>query len=104
MAEQTAIESVLNESRLFPPPADFASQAEVASFDEYEKLYARAEADPENFGAEQADALHWFKRWEKVLEWNEPAINFYRKYGAKLDDEWTNCTLERNQIEELLLR
>lgn len=39
--------------------------------------------------------------WQ-VLEWNEPAINFYRKYGAKLDDEWTNCTLERNQILSLL--
>ena len=29
--------------------------------------------------------------WQ-VLEWNEPAIRFYRKYGAKLDDEWT-CLL-----------
>ena len=35
--------------------------------------------------------------WQ-VLEWNEPAINFYRKYGAKLDDEWTNCSLEREQL------
>jgi GNAT superfamily N-acetyltransferase len=39
--------------------------------------------------------------WQ-VLEWNEPAINFYKKYGAKLDDEWTNCNLERSQIEYLL--
>lgn len=39
--------------------------------------------------------------WQ-VLEWNEPAINFYKKYGAKLDDEWTNCNLERSQIESLL--
>lgn len=36
--------------------------------------------------------------WQ-VLEWNAPAINFYKKYGAKLDDEWTNCSLERNQLE-----
>lgn len=41
--------------------------------------------------------------WQ-VLEWNEPAINFYRKYGAKLDDEWTNCSLERDQIQELVAR
>ncbi len=41
--------------------------------------------------------------WQ-VLEWNEPAINFYRKYGAKLDDEWTNCSLERDQIQALLSR
>ena len=39
--------------------------------------------------------------WQ-VLDWNEPAINFYKKYGAKLDGEWINCTLERNQLEELL--
>jgi len=30
--------------------------------------------------------------WQ-VLEWNEPAINFYKKYNAKLDAEWMNCSL-----------
>ena len=30
--------------------------------------------------------------WQ-VLDWNEPAINFYRKYNATLDDEWINCSL-----------
>lgn len=39
--------------------------------------------------------------WQ-VLEWNEPAINFYKKYGARLDDEWTNCSLEQDQIKALL--
>lgn len=39
--------------------------------------------------------------WQ-VLEWNEPSIKFYKKYGTKLDDEWTNCSLERSQIESLL--
>ena len=38
--------------------------------------------------------------WQ-VLEWNEPAINFYKKYGAKLDDEWINCSLDRADIEVL---
>jgi GNAT superfamily N-acetyltransferase len=41
--------------------------------------------------------------WQ-VLEWNEPALNFYRKYNAKLDDEWTNCSLEREQMIELTSR
>jgi GNAT superfamily N-acetyltransferase len=31
--------------------------------------------------------------WQ-VLEWNEPALNFYRKYGASLDPEWVNGSLE----------
>ena len=39
--------------------------------------------------------------WQ-VLDWNEPAINFYKKYGAKMDDEWTNCSLESDQINILL--
>ena len=32
--------------------------------------------------------------WQ-VLNWNEPAINFYEKYyHAHLDDEWINCSIE----------
>jgi GNAT superfamily N-acetyltransferase len=36
-----------------------------------------------------------FKRvtWQ-VLDWNEPAINFYRRQGAKLDPEWLNATID----------
>ncbi len=30
--------------------------------------------------------------WQ-VLEWNEPAINFYKKYNASMDGEWLNCSL-----------
>jgi GNAT superfamily N-acetyltransferase len=30
--------------------------------------------------------------WQ-VLDWNEPAINFYKKYNAVIDDEWLNCTI-----------
>lgn len=30
--------------------------------------------------------------WQ-VLEWNEPAINFYKKYNAAFDAEWVNCTV-----------
>jgi len=31
--------------------------------------------------------------WQ-VLDWNEPAINFYKKYNAKFDSEWVNCSIE----------
>lgn len=41
--------------------------------------------------------------WQ-VLDWNEPAINFYKKYGARLDGEWINCHLESSQIREYLAR
>jgi GNAT superfamily N-acetyltransferase len=39
--------------------------------------------------------------WQ-VLDWNEPAINFYKKYQAKLDNEWVNCHLEELQILAIL--
>ena len=30
--------------------------------------------------------------WQ-VLNWNEPAINFYKKYNTEFDDEWLNCKI-----------
>jgi GNAT superfamily N-acetyltransferase len=40
--------------------------------------------------------------WQ-VLDWNEPAIKFYEKYKSKLDGEWINCSLERDEIQRLLV-
>lgn len=31
--------------------------------------------------------------WQ-VLDWNEPAISFYKKYNAKIENEWLNCSIE----------
>lgn len=45
---------------------------------------------------QQCSGMMW-----QVLDWNEPAINFYKKYGARLDSEWINCTLEREQLIKL---
>ena len=88
MPESTAIESVLNESRLFPPPASFSANAHIKSFEEYERLYAEAEADPEAFWAKQAEELHWFKKWDRVLEWNEPFAKWF--VGGKINISY-NC-------------
>ena len=30
--------------------------------------------------------------WQ-VLDWNEPAINFYKKYDAEIDSGWLNCSI-----------
>ncbi|MCB9186955.1 MAG: GNAT family N-acetyltransferase [Flavobacteriales bacterium] len=37
--------------------------------------------------------------WQ-VLDWNGPAINFYKKYNANLDGEWLNGKLTRQQIQD----
>lgn len=34
--------------------------------------------------------------WQ-VLDWNEPAINFYKRYNAKFDPEWVNVSIELDQ-------
>jgi GNAT superfamily N-acetyltransferase len=38
--------------------------------------------------AKQLSGIVW-----QVLEWNEPAIKFYKKLKADLDPEWINCSL-----------
>jgi GNAT superfamily N-acetyltransferase len=38
--------------------------------------------------AKNLNGIQW-----QVLEWNEPAINFYKKYEASFDPEWINCSI-----------
>lgn len=38
--------------------------------------------------------------WQ-VLDWNKPAIVFYAKYNACLDEEWINCKLTNHQLEKM---
>ena len=40
-------------------------------------------------------------KWQ-VLEWNEPAIAFYKKLNANLDGEWMNCNMNEQQIADYL--
>ncbi|MGI9105095.1 MAG: acetate--CoA ligase [Pyrinomonadaceae bacterium] len=73
----TKIESVMHETRLFPPPEEFAASAHVRGMEEYERLYAEAERDPETFWARVADGLHWFRRWDRVLDWQLPHAKWF---------------------------
>ncbi len=88
MSDPTGIESILHESRMFQPPEEFAATAHVKSFDEYERLYAEAAADPQAFWAKQAEEIHWFRKWDTVLEWNEPFAKWF--VGGKLNISY-NC-------------
>ncbi len=38
--------------------------------------------------------------WQ-VLDWNEAAINFYKKYNSNFDEEWINCKLTYSQLQSL---
>jgi acetyl-CoA synthetase len=83
------IESILQEERLFQPPAEFSERAYVRSGREYEQLYSRAASNPEKFWGELAEQeLHWFKKWDKVLDWQPPFAKWFT--GGQLNISY-NC-------------
>ena len=86
---ESNIESILNEERSFSPSAEFANQSYVRSPREYEQLYSKAAANPERFWAELAEQeLHWFQKWETVLDWQPPNAKWF--VGGKLNISY-NC-------------
>jgi len=44
--------------------------------------------------AEKVRRMEW-----QVLDWNTPAIEFYKKYNSNLDGEWINCKLTFEQLQ-----
>ena len=83
-----AIDTVLKEQRIFEPSEDFRSKAHIKSLAEYERLYQQAEQDPEGFWAGIARELHWFKPWDRVLDWNLPFAKWF--VGGQLNLSY-NC-------------
>ncbi len=75
---QPAIESILQEKRLFNPPAEFSETAQIKSMAEYQQLYDKAASDPQAFWAELAEKeLHWFQKWDQVLDWQPPFAKWF---------------------------
>ena len=80
MAAETTLDG-----RVFEVPEELKKSAYINK-EKYEELYKRSVEDPEKFWAEQAEEfVTWFKKWDKVLEWNfdEPKIEWFK--GAKLN-------------------
>src|SRR5438876_5686098 len=72
------ITSVLKETRLFPPPSEFAAQAHIKSRAEYDGIAKEALADIPAFWAKHAKRLlTWFKPWDKTLIWKEPHAEWF---------------------------
>ncbi|MCE5312706.1 MAG: acetate--CoA ligase [Nitrospiraceae bacterium] len=82
---------LLAEKRTFPPAPELSKNAHIKSMDEYNKLYKRSVEDPEGFWAEMAEKnLTWYKKWDKVLEYdfNKPYIKWFQ--NGKLNVSY-NC-------------
>jgi len=83
------IESVLQEDRKFEPSAEFIEKSNFKSLQEYQDLRQRSLEEPEKFWADLAQSqLHWFKQWEKVLDWQPPIAKWF--VGGKLNISY-NC-------------
>jgi len=83
------IENVLTETRTFPPPASFADNAAIASWEQYQNLYQESIEEPEKFWARVAENLHWFKKWDRVLNWDNPP--FVRWFEGGKTNLCYNC-------------
>jgi GNAT superfamily N-acetyltransferase len=57
-----------------------------------QKLFDAYMEEAKKAGANQ---LHW-----QVLDWNTPAIEFYKRLGATLEAEWLDCKMTKEQIEK----
>ncbi|SOZ52857.1 Acetyl-coenzyme A synthetase [Cupriavidus taiwanensis] len=90
----SAIESVMQEHRVFNPPEAFASQAAIPSMEAYQALCDEAGRDYEGFWARHArELLHWHKPFTKVLD--ESNAPFYKWFEDGQINASYNC-LDRN--------
>ncbi|MBI3993777.1 MAG: acetate--CoA ligase [Candidatus Lambdaproteobacteria bacterium] len=75
--------------QLIPVPADFPRHG---TLDEatYQRMYKESVSNPEVFWAKQAERLHWFKKWDKVLEQDFRNAKHSWFMGGKLNASY-NC-------------
>jgi acetyl-CoA synthetase len=71
------IDSTLQEQRRFEPPATFSEHAHIKNLAEYEAIYRESVEHPEEFWGKIASELHWFKKWDKVLDWQAPWAKWF---------------------------
>ncbi len=68
------IQSVLKETRSFPPPAEFATNAHVGSMENYREMHRRSLEEPEAFWREASSELDWFQDWHTLLDDSEKPL------------------------------
>ncbi len=79
------ISALLTEERSFPPSEEFQRLAFVRNGD----IRERSWAEPEQFWANAAQGLHWFKPFDRVLEWDPPNAKWF--LGGQLNASYNCC-------------
>ena len=78
------IDVLLQENRKFPPSEEFRREALLSD----PSIYEAAARNPEAYWAKQAESLHWFQKWNKVLDWDPPRAKWF--VGGKINISY-NC-------------
>jgi acetyl-CoA synthetase len=88
--EKKVFDSMMEETRIFEPPAALSRRAYVKNLAEYEEIYKRSIEDPQGFWAEKAGQLEWFKKWDEVTggDFSRGVIRWFT--GGKLNAS-SNC-------------
>src|ERR1043166_3902168 len=71
------IRSVAGASEKYPPPGDFSAKAHIVSLADYERMYRRSIEQPEAFWGEVAADFHFYKKWDRVLDWQPPFAKWF---------------------------
>jgi acetyl-CoA synthetase len=104
--DAAAIESVLQEERLFEPPSGFSESvggAYVASMDQYREMYERSIRDPEGFWGEVARELDWFREWDRVLEWQPPDAKWFPGATTNLCHNCVDRQVDRGHGDDVAI-
>jgi acetyl-CoA synthetase len=90
MVEEKGFVSMLGEKKFYEPPDGVKMKAYIKRMEEYRELYQKSIDDPAKFWGELAEQLDWYKKWDKVLEYdfNKPEIKWFK--GGKLNASY-NC-------------
>lgn len=80
--KQKGIDSLMSESRTFPPPAEIQANAYVSSMKQYQQMWDKSVNDPDGFWLKQAKSLSWFKKPTKSLEYTWDTKN------RKIEHTW----------------
>ncbi len=97
-AADKTISSLMTEERTFPPSAELAAGAHIASLEQYQQLYERSLNDPDGFWLEQAASLDWFTNPTKALEytWDTRARKIEHKWFADGELNVSHNCLDRH--------
>jgi acetyl-CoA synthetase len=91
---------MMHEVRVITPAPEVVENANITAyirakgFQTYDELYAWSIAHPEDYWADQAKELHWFKPWDTVFQWTEKP--FFNWFAGGTTNICYNC-LDRHQ-------